>query len=95
MSRPKPPPAMQAPVDAAVTPDEVTGYLTEVMRDENADARLRLRAAELLGRHFGLYRDRDGFDFGDLAEQIESARARLAAQRGDDAETTGGRSFRE
>lgn len=38
---------------------EVLAYFADVMRDDEADMRLRIRAAELLGKCVGLFRNED------------------------------------
>lgn len=42
--------------------DEVLEYLTRVLRGENGTDRERLRAAELLGKRHGLFREKDVTD---------------------------------
>ena len=52
--------AQQAALEAQRTAaqEQVLAVVTDVMCDENVNARDRLRAAELIGKQLGLFRDR-------------------------------------
>ncbi len=54
-----------APQDSGIlppqaTPDEVLIYLTAVMRGEKSGAQSAMKAAELLGKRFGLFLEQPG-----------------------------------
>jgi hypothetical protein len=50
--------------------------VTEIMRDDGVNARDRLKAAEMLGKHLGVFTEKS-----DAASAQESADALLAARR--------------
>jgi hypothetical protein len=54
----------------------VLAVVTEIMRDDGVNARDRLKAAELLGKHLGMFTDKS-----DAGNAAETADALLAARR--------------
>jgi hypothetical protein len=57
--------------------DGVLAVVTAILRDEEANVRDRLKAAELLGKHFGIFNEKlDAAGDNDFSETLLAARGR-------------------